>query len=107
MIGIVIGLGVIGIVVIGVFIFNDLEGFNRFLEEMIVEIFDYVGVYNGFLGYYYYIEFYDVLENMVFFYDDEKLVGIMVDGFLIYGRREMDGLYFIDLDEFGGYFGVI
>ncbi len=104
--GTVTGLGAIGIAVTGVPIFNDLEGPNRPLEEMIVETFDYAGAHNGPSGYHYHIESYDVPENTVLSHDDEKLVGIMADGFLIYGRREMDGSYPTDLDESGGHFGV-
>ena len=46
-----------------------------------------------------------MLNNIVSF-DDEKLVGIMADGFLIYGRREMDGAYPTDLDASGGHLGA-
>ena len=104
--GTVTGLGPIGIAVTGVPIFNDLEGPNRPLEEMIVETFDYAGAHNGPSGYHYHIEARDVPENTVLSHDDEKLVGIMADGFLIYGRKEMDGSYPTDLDESGGHFGT-
>ncbi|MEM7512301.1 MAG: YHYH protein [Bacteroidota bacterium] len=104
--GTVTGLGPIGIVVTGVPIFNDLEGPNRPLEEMIVETFDYAGAHNGPSGYHYHIEAYDVPENTVLSHDDGKLVGIMADGFLIYGRKEIDGTYPTDLDDSGGHFGV-
>lgn len=100
------GLGAIGIAVSGVPIFNDQEGNNRPIEEMIVETFDYAGAHNGPSGYHYHIESSDVSENTVLSYDDEKLIGIMADGFLLYGRRELDGLYPDDLDESGGHFGV-
>ena len=30
----------------------------------------------------------------------------MSDGFLLYGRRDVDGAYPTDLDESGGHFGV-
>ena len=100
------GLGPIGIAVTGVPIFNDTEGPNRPIEEMIVETFDYAGAHNGPSGYHYHIESSDVPENTVLSHDDGKLVGIMADGFLIYGRREMDGSYPTDLDESGGHFGV-
>lgn len=100
------GLGPIGIAVTGVPIFNDTEGPNRPIEEQIVETFDYAGAHNGPSGYHYHIESYDVPENTVLSFDDEKLVGIMADGFLIYGRREMDGSYPTDLDASGGHFGV-
>jgi len=100
------GLGPIGISVTGVPIFNDQEGPNRPLEEVIVETFDYAGAHNGPSGYHYHIEAYDVPENTVLSHDDEQLVGIMSDGFLIYGRKEMDGTYPTDLDDSGGHFGV-
>ncbi|WP_299602004.1 YHYH protein [uncultured Aquimarina sp.] len=100
------GLGAIGISVTGVPIFNDLEGPNRPLEEVIVETFDYAGAHNGPSGYHYHIESYDVPENTELSYDDEKLIGIMSDGFLLYGRREMDGAYPNDLDESGGHLGT-
>ncbi len=100
------GLGAIGISVTGVPIFNDLEGPNRPLEEEIVETFDYAGAHNGPSGYHYHIESYDVPENTVLSHDDEKLIGIMADGFLLYGRREADGSYPTDLDASGGHFGT-
>ncbi len=101
----VTGLGAIGIAVTGVPIFNDLEGPNRPLEEEIAETFDYAGAHNGPSGYHYHIESRDVPENTLLSFDDEKLVGIMSDGFLIYGRKDMDGTYPTDLDESGGHFG--
>ena len=100
------GLGPIGISVTGVPIFNDTEGPNRPLEETIAETFDYAGAHNGPSGYHYHVESANVPENTVLSHDDEKLVGIMADGFLLYGRREMDGSYPTDLDESGGHFGV-
>ena len=100
------GLGAIGIAVTGVPIFNDLEGPNRPLEDEIVETFDYAGAHNGPSGYHYHIEAYDVPENTMLSHDDEKLVGIMSDGFLLYGRREADGSYPTDLDPSGGHFGT-
>ena len=100
------GLGAIGIAVTGVPIFNDLEGDNRPIEEMIAETFDYAGAHNGPSGYHYHIESSDIPENTVLSHDDEMLVGIMADGFLLYGRREIDGSYPVDLDESGGHFGV-
>jgi len=100
------GLGAIGISVTGAPIFNDLEGNNRPIEEEIVETFDYAGAHNGPSGYHYHIESSDVLENTMLSFDDEKLIGIMADGFLLYGRREMDGSYPTNLDASGGHFGV-
>lgn len=100
------GLGAIGISVTGVPIFNDQEGGNEPIEEGIVETFDYAGAHNGPSGYHYHIESYDVPENTTLSFDDEKLVGIMSDGFLLYGRREADGSYPSDLDASGGHFGT-
>ncbi len=99
------GLGPIGISVTGVPIFNDTEGPNRPLEEQIAETFDYAGAHNGPSGYHYHVESTDVPENTALSHDDEKLVGIMADGFLLYGRREMDGSYPTDLDGSGGHYG--
>ncbi|MEL7003324.1 MAG: YHYH protein [Bacteroidota bacterium] len=98
------GLGPIGISVTGVPIFNDTEGPNRPLEEQIAETFDYAGAHNGPSGYHYHVESADVPENTVLSHDDEKLVGIMADGFLIYGRRcNATGDYPTDLDISGGH----
>lgn len=100
------GLGAIGIAVTGVPIFNDLEGNNRPIEEEIAQTFDYAGAHNGPSGYHYHIESSNVPENTMLSFDDEKLIGIMADGFLLYGRKEVDGSYPTDLDESGGHFGV-
>ncbi|WP_025743332.1 YHYH protein [Aquimarina pacifica] len=99
------GLGAIGISVTGVPIFNDLEGDNRPIEEVIAETFDYAGAHNGPSGYHYHIESSDVPENTTLSHDDEKLIGILADGFLLYGRREMDNSYPADLDVSGGHYG--
>ncbi len=98
------GLGPIGIGVTGVPIFNDTEGPNRPLEEQIAETFDYAGAHNGPSGYHYHIESSNVPENTVLSHDDEKLVGIMADGFLIYGRKcNSVGDHPTDLDASGGH----
>ncbi|WP_282042844.1 YHYH protein [Winogradskyella flava] len=100
------GLGAIGIAVSGVPIFNDQEGPGEAIEAQIVETFDYAGAHNGPSGYHYHVESFDVPENTVLSHDDEKLIGIMSDGFLLYGRREADGSYPTDLDASGGHFGT-
>jgi hypothetical protein len=100
------GLGAIGISVYGPPIFNDEEGPNRPFDEPTATGLDYAGGHNGPGGYHYHLEAADVPENISLSYDDEKLVGIMADGFLLYGRREMDGTYPTNLDESGGHFGV-
>ncbi len=100
------GLGAIGIAVSGVPIFNDEEGPNIQLSENVASGFDYAGGHNGPTGYHYHLESQDVAENTTLSHDDEKLVGILSDGFLLYGRRDTDGSYPTDLDESGGHFGV-
>lgn len=98
------GLGPIGISVTGVPIFNDTEGPNNPIGETIVETFDYAGAHNGPSGYHYHIESYDVPENNVLSQNDEQLVGIMADGFLIYGRKcNATGDYPTDLDVSGAH----
>jgi hypothetical protein len=98
------GLGPIGISVTGVPIFNDTEGPNRPLGEEIVQTFDYAGAHNGPSGYHYHIESYDVPENTVLSHNDDQLVGIMSDGFLIYGRKcDSLGDHPTDLDVSGGH----
>lgn len=100
------GLGAIGISVTGVPIFNDTEGPNRPVGEEIAETFDYAGGHVGPSGYHYHSESVDTPENTQISHDDEKLIGIMSDGFLLYGRKEMDGSYPKDLDKSGGHFGA-
>ncbi|WP_424000165.1 YHYH protein [Maribacter sp. IgM3_T14_3] len=97
------GLGPIGISVTGAPIFNDQERENLPLDLETTTGFDYAGGHVGPGGYHYHIESADVPENTVLSHDDEQLVGIMADGFLLYGRREMDGSYPTDLDESGGH----
>ncbi len=100
------GLGAIGIAISGAPIFNDEEGPNIALSANVASGFDYAGGHMGPTGYHYHLEAADVDENTLLSHDDEKLVGIMQDGFLLYGRREMDDTYPTDLDESGGHFGV-
>jgi len=100
------GLGAIGIAVSGVPIYNQSEGPTD-VTESTASGFDWAGGHSGPDGYHYHIEARDVSENDgVISYDDEKLVGIMADGFLLYGRREVDGSYPDDLDASGGHWGT-
>lgn len=98
------GLGAIGISVTGVPIFNDEEGQNRALDEPTAMGLDYAGGHNGPSGYHYHLESSDVPENTTLSFDDEQLVGIMADGFLIYGRKcNSIGDHPTDLDASGGH----
>ena len=101
------GLGPIGIAVTGAPIFNDQEGGNVPLEAGIAETMDYAGAHNGPSGYHYHLESLDVPENTVLSHDDENLVGIMSDGFLIYGRKcNSIGDHPTDLDSSGGHISI-
>ena len=72
-------LGPIGIAVSGAYIYNDQEGGGA-LSNAIVSL-DYTGGHIGPDLYHYH------LEPAAFSQDDENLVGILADGFFIYGRK--------------------
>ena len=98
------GLGAIGIAVSGAPIFNDEEGPNISLSENVASGFDYAGGHMVPTGYHYHLESQDVDENSLLSHDDERLVGILQDGFLIYGRKcNATNDYPSDLDESGGH----
>ncbi len=98
------GLGAIGISVTGAPIFNEQEGPNASLSENVASGFDYAGGHMGPTGYHYHLEVADVSENTVLSHDDEKLVGILQDGFLLYGRKcHSTGDHPTDLDASGGH----
>ncbi|MEL6250449.1 MAG: YHYH protein [Bacteroidota bacterium] len=89
-------LGPIGIAVSGAYIYNDQEGGGA-LSSAIVSL-DYTGGHIGPDLYHYH------LEPEAFSLDDENLVGILSDGFFIYGRRcNSTGTYPTDLDASGGH----
>jgi hypothetical protein len=92
------GLGPIGIAISGSMIYNDEEGPNVPLDEAVVSL-DYTAAHTGPQSYHYH------LEPKAWSDDDNKLIGIMSDGFFIYGRRDHDDNYPTDLDESGGHFG--
>lgn len=98
------GLGAIGISISGAPIFNDREGPNMSLSANVASGFDYAGGHMGPTGYHYHLEVADVAENTLLSHDDEQLVGILQDGFLIYGRKcNSTGEHPTDLDESGGH----
>lgn len=93
-------LGPVGIAVSGAPIFNDEEGPNRALDIGVISGFDRSGAHTGPQTYHYH------LEPKLISNDDSELVGIMADGFFLYGRRDwVDGQYPTDLDESGGHVG--
>lgn len=101
------GLGAIGIGISGAPIFNDEEGPNVQLSANVASGFDYAGGHNGPTGYHYHLESQNVEENISLSFDDDALVGIMEDGFLLYGRRcNSTGDYPTDTDDSGGHTGA-
>lgn len=98
------GLGAIGISTSGAPIFNDEEGPNISLSANVASGFDYAGGHMGPTGYHYHLESSDVAENTTLSFNDEQLVGILQDGFLIYGRKcNASSDYPTDLDASGGH----
>ena len=92
------GLGPIGIAISGSMIYNDEEGPNVPLDNAVPSL-DYTGAHTGPQSYHYH------LEPKAWSDDDNKLIGIISDGFFLYGRKDPDGTYPTDLDESGGHFG--
>ncbi|WP_255362833.1 YHYH protein [Tenacibaculum sp. MAR_2009_124] len=93
------GLGAIGIAVSGAVIYNDEEGPNVPLDNAVSSL-DYSGAHTGPQSFHYH------LEPKAWSNDDHKLIGVMADGFFLYGRRDSEnGEYPSDLDSSGGHFG--
>ena len=89
-------LGTIGIAVSGSSLFNDQEG-NGALDGAAGSL-DWTGGHIGPGVYHYH------LEPKAFSYDDDNLVGILLDGVFIYGRKcNSTGTYPEDLDASGGH----
>ena len=91
------GLGPIGIAISGSMIYNDEEGANVALDDAAPSL-DYTGAHTGPQSYHYH------LETKAWSNDDEKLIGIISDGFFLYGRKcNSTGTYPSDLDASGGH----
>tara|TARA_R110002050_G_scaffold56512_4_gene127231 strand:- start:52967 stop:53731 length:765 start_codon:yes stop_codon:yes gene_type:complete len=89
-------LNTIGIAVSGASIFNDQEG-NGALNQAAGSL-DWTGAHIGPGVYHYH------LEPKAFTDDDEKLVGILIDGVFLYGRKcNSTASYPTDLDASGGH----
>lgn len=89
-------LNTIGIAVSGASIFNDQEG-NGPLDQAAASL-DWTGAHIGPGVYHYH------LEPKAFTNDDENLVGILLDGVFLYGRKcNSTGAYPTDLDGSGGH----
>lgn len=86
----------IGIAVSGSSIFNDQEGGGA-LDQAAASL-DWTGAHIGPGVYHYH------LEPVAFSDDDDKLVGILLDGVFLYGRKCVStGSYPSDLDASGGH----
>lgn len=91
------GLGAIGFAVSGSVIYNDEEGPNVPLDGAVGSL-DYTGAHTGPQSYHYH------LEPHAWSNDDDKLIGIISDGFFLYGRKcNLTGTYPTDLDASGGH----
>lgn len=91
------GLGPIGIAISGAVIYNDEEGPGIPLGNAAASL-DYTGAHTGPQSYHYH------LEPKAWSNDDDHLIGIMADGFFLYGRKCFStGTYPTDLDESGGH----
>lgn len=93
-------LGPIGIAISGAPIFNDSEG-NGDVSLGVIQGFDRNGAHTGPQTYHYH------LEPKAISYDDDRVIGILSDGFFIYGRRCFSTVdYPTDLDESNGHVAV-
>lgn len=92
------GLGAIGLAVSGSVIYNDQEGPNVPLDNAASSL-DFSGAHTGPQSYHYH------LEPTAWSQDDSALIGIISDGFFLYGRRDADGSHPSDLDASGGHTG--
>lgn len=100
------GLGAIGISVSGVPIYNQSEGPTD-VTEATASGFDWAGGHSGPTGYHYHIEARDFGETSPLTIDDDELLGIMSDGFLIYGRKcNSTGDYPTDGDASNGHYST-
>ena len=94
------GLGPIGISVSGSVIYNDSEGPGVPLDNAASSL-DYTGAHTGPQSYHYH------LEPVAWSQDDDELIGVMSDGFLLYGRRCVSAdEYPEDLDASGGHTSI-
>lgn len=72
--------GPIGIAVSGSVIYNDTEGQNQPIDQAAGSL-DYTGAHTGPLSYHYH------LETKAWSDDDDALIGVMADGFFLFGRK--------------------
>jgi hypothetical protein len=90
-------LGAIGIAVSGAMIYNDEEGANVALSDAAGSL-DFNGAHTGPQSYHYH------LEPKSWSEDDDALIGVMADGFFLYGRKcTSTNDHPTDLDASGGH----
>ena len=93
-------LGAVGVAVNGVAIFdNQAAPGDDIYDE--VGSFDRCGGHPQNTGVYHYHTEPHAISN-----DDDRLVGVLRDGFFVYGRRDADGSVPTDLDAAGGHLGT-
>jgi hypothetical protein len=91
-------LGPVGIAISGAPIFNDQEGPAAELQLGVIQGFDRNGAHTGPQVYHYHLEP-EIISN-----DDYNLIGIIADGFFIYGRKCYSTAdYPVDLDASCGH----
>lgn len=91
-------LGAIGISVSGGVIYNQNEAGNVQITENVASGLDYNGAHTGPTSYHYHF------EPTAFTDDDTNLVGVIADGFFLYGRKcSATGTYPTDLDASNGH----
>ncbi len=93
-------LGAMGIALNGVALYNQFAGPNQPLENEIATFDRYNGHPQQFGQYHYHI------EPVYFSNNDNSIVGFLLDGFPVYGRKNKDGTYPTDLDDANGHVGV-
>ncbi|MDB5228669.1 MAG: hypothetical protein JWN78_2862, partial [Bacteroidota bacterium] len=94
-------MGPIGMAINGVAIYNNLEAGSIPIEAVTVTTFDTGGGHSGPGDLYHYH-----CEPTFISSNDSKLIGFLMDGYPIYGRKDMSGSTPSDLDANGGHFGT-
>lgn len=90
----VVGLAINGVPIYGNFAAPGDDIFNE------AKTFDRCGGHPQMAGFYH-----NHAEPLSISYDDDHVIGVMRDGYAIYGRKDLDGSY-PALDSFGGHTGV-
>ncbi len=92
-------LGPIGVAVNGVALYNQYAGPNEPLDREIISFDSKNGHPQQFGQYHYHV------EPTYLTQDNSELVGFLLDGFPVYGRKDMNETYPTNLDDANGHFG--